>query len=208
LGSLPLSMHLPGSISLNKHLSIMIFALKKSLCYMNLSKAETFLTDAAPTLSWNLKRTFEHCSSKKRAFLLRHLLLNKCSIIWACPRYLDKHLWRMITFCQRGNQKEFEMLKISPFIMNVYHCRFSLSWCGLLYLGSVHFEHEASFLPLYCYILYCFVDVAERGHNNVPQCETLLTKFVLKNFHDQRKITINSIFYSHRLFARIPCLWC
>ena len=83
----PLSRHFPGGISLNKQLSLMIFALKKSLCYMYLSKVDTFLTDA-PTLSWNLKRTFslsEHCSSQKPTILLRHLLLNICSIIWACP---------------------------------------------------------------------------------------------------------------------------
>lgn len=77
----PLSRHLPGGISLNKHLSLMIFALKKSLCYMYLSKTDTFLT-GVPTLSWNLKRTY-----KKPTLLIRHLLLNKCSIIGACPIY-------------------------------------------------------------------------------------------------------------------------
>ena len=47
----------------------------------------------------------------------------------------------------------------------------------MLHLGSVHTEHEAYIIPLYCHLLCCHADVVERANTKMQKCKSFVTSY-------------------------------
>lgn len=154
---------------------------KINLLMVQVSRSHLFLCEQGDQFSWQKVWQLSWGLMQDACLLVRsqipyHKLMRFLDTFINRTPPLSRHLpfgSKLLTSLESTHAKRrANQGNCASFIKNVYLCRFSFPWCSVLYLGSVHCKLEASFLPLYCYILCCDADFAERGHTNLPKCET------------------------------------